>query len=46
MANVWQHYLNRKEQIHDKYPDICNQCENVIDNLWLILGGLNKKFLI
>lgn len=45
MTNVWQHYLKRKETIHKKYPDICNQCESVIENLWLILGGLNKKFL-
>ncbi len=41
--SVWDYYEKRKEEIHNKYPDLCNQCINIIENLWLIEHGMNKK---
>lgn len=41
--DVWEHYQKRREKIHKKYPDLCNQCKNTIENLWLIVIGIHIK---
>ena len=37
---VWDYYSKKKQRIAEAFPDILQQCETVLENLWLIMFAL------
>lgn len=37
---VWDFYSKKKQRISEAFPDLLQQCETVLENLWIILDTL------
>jgi len=40
---VWEFYEEKKQRIEEKFPDICNICEQTLENIWLIYIKLKEE---
>jgi len=42
---VWDYYTEKKQRIAKSLPDLLQQCETVLENIWVILGTLIETLL-